>query len=432
MKLVALLSLFVLLAQAGLASAGEPTPNIYPTAGETLVARGKDVRTVKSLKTVKFADGSEAVADRLIVGFHKGVSEEQRQSAHGIAKSKNSKMAAKAVAKVGYDADLVDISGADSLESAIKLYSQDKSVAYVEPDYIAHTMLTPNDPSFGSQWGMTKIQAPSAWNITTGSSSVKVAILDCGIYESGSSTPNGYPGHPDINGKVVARKDFTGSSTGTDDYCDHGTHVSGIVAAKTNNGVGVAGVGYNVSLMNGKVLNDSGSGATSWITNGIYWAADNGAKVINMSLGAANTYCTSAYQTAINYAYNKNVVVVVAAGNDGTTNYGSPASCNNVISVASTTSTDAKSSFSTYGTWVKVAAPGSNIYSTDYNGSYVNKSGTSMATPHVAGLAGLVWSTGKYTTAAQVISRIQSTSDAISGTGSYWIYGRVNAYRAVQ
>lgn len=404
--------------------------NALPLSSRTVeVKRGKEVRTMNPYATTIAADGREALANRVIVGFNKGVSDADRASVHQAIAMRGA-MSAKSVMKIGYDAELVDVSGAKSLEAAISMYTGDKRVAYAEPDYMAYASATPNDPSFGNQWGMTKIQAPSAWNVTTGSSSVKVAVLDCGIYESGSSTPNGYPGHPDLNGKVVSRRDFSGSSTGPDDYCDHGSHVAGIVSANTNNAAGVAGAGWNVSLMNGKVLNDQGSGSTTAIANGIYWAADNGAKVINMSLGGAGT-CSSTYQNAVNYAYNRNVVVVVAAGNNGTTAKQQPASCANVISVASTTETDGKSSFSTYGTWVKVAAPGSNIFSTDYNGGYVNKSGTSMATPIVAGMIGLMWSTGRYTTASSVMSKVYSSSDAISGSGSWWQYGRVNAYRAV-
>jgi thermitase len=431
-KLIAVFCLMALVAQTSLASADDGKFTERTIAERGVPKRSKPVPSATSdLKTVVLADGREALADQIIVSYKKGVSDAEKEAVHGKAAG-NGRLNGKAKVKnkLGNDAEVVDIAGVADVEAAVASYAKEDVVEAAEPDYIARTMLTPNDPSFGQQYGMTRIQAPSAWNVTTGSSSVKVAVLDCGIYESGSSQQNGYPGHPDINGKVVNRRDFTGSSTGSDDFCDHGTHVAGIAAAKTNNSVGVAGVGFNVSLMNGKVLNDSGSGATSWITNGIYWATDNGAKVINMSLGGPGS-CTSAYQNAINYAYQRNVVVVVAAGNAGTTALQSPASCSNVIAVASTTSTDAKSSFSTYGTWVEVAAPGSNILSTDYNGRYVQKNGTSMAAPHVAGLAGLVWSTGRFSTAQQVINQIQSTSDRISGTGSFWIHGRVNAFRAV-
>jgi hypothetical protein len=233
----------------------------------------------------------------------------------------------------------------------------------------------------------------------------------------------------------VANKNFTTSST-VDDLYGHGTHCAGIAAATTNNSIGVAGVGFNTSLMNVKVLGDNGSGQYSWIANGITWAADNGAKVISLSLGGSSGSYT--LQNAVNYAWNKGVVVVAAAGNNGNTASVYPAYYSNCIAVAATDQNDAKASFSTYGSWVDVAAPGVSIYSTLPNHSnsigttnYGSLSGTSMSTPHVAGLAALVWATSYGTSNTSVRSRIESTADAISGTGTYWKYGRINANKAV-
>jgi thermitase len=220
-----------------------------------------------------------------------------------------------------------------------------------------------------------------------------VAILDCGIFSQGTGrkASDGQAGHRDLRGKVVLERDFTGSSTGFDDYCDHGTHVAGTVSALTNNGLGVAGVGYNVSLMNGKVLDDNGDGWTTDTAQGIIWAADNGAKVINMSLGRYGS-CSFTETFAINYAWERGVVVVASAGNDDKNKSGAPASCPNVISVAATDDDDDRAWFSNYGANVDVAAPGVSILSTRRNGGYTSFNGTSMAAPHVAGLAALIWS----------------------------------------
>lgn len=279
-----------------------------------------------------------------------------------------------------------------------------------------------NDPHFGLQWGLTTVKASEAWGYGKSASSTRIAILDTGVD----------PAHPDLAAKIVAAQNFTDSAT-VDDMHGHGTHVAGIAAAATNNGMGIAGAGFNASLMNAKVLSDSGSGYYSWIANGVVWAADNGAKVINLSLGGPGGDTT--LQNAINYAASRGVTIVAAAGNEATSNPSYPAAYPACLSVASTTNTDAKSSFSNYGSWVSVAAPGSSIYSTLPTHSnamgalnYGSLSGTSMATPLVAGIAAVVATIPSTKT---VRSRIELTSDAISGTGTYWKYGRVNFFKAV-
>jgi len=328
--------------------------------------------------------------------------------------------------------DVVSASAAD-LPSRLSAYLRDPRVEYAEPDYraeayviSAQTAVTPNDPSFSQQWGMTKVEAPGAWGVTTGTSGVKIAILDTGIDQD----------HEDLASKIVDNQNFTGSSS-FDDLYGHGTHVAGIAAAITNNATGVAGMGWSSSLMNVKVLDDSGSGYYSWIANGIIWAADHGAKVINMSLGGRSASKT--LENAVNYAWSKGVVLVAAAGNNGSSARSYPAYYQNCIAVAATDSNDKKASWSNYGSWVDVAAPGVNIFSTLTNhpsvlsssAGYGYLSGTSMATPHVAGLAALVWATPYGTSNSSVRARIEKNADKISGTGSYWAYGRINAYRAV-
>jgi subtilisin family serine protease len=245
-----------------------------------------------------------------------------------------------------------------------------------------------------------------------------IAIVDTGIQRT----------HPDLDSKIVAGYDYVQNDTAPDDGNGHGTHVAGTSAAETNNSTGGAGTCPNCSLMPVRVLDNNGSGTLANVANGIRFAADNGAKVINMSLGGSGS---STLQTAVDYAWGKGVFMACAAGNDNTSSQTNsyPGAYTNCFAVASTTNTDARSSFSNYGNWVEVAAPGSNIYSTWTGSSYNTISGTSMATPHVAGLAGLLASQGL--TNAQIRDRICSTSDAISGTGTYWTCGRINAYRAV-
>lgn len=273
------------------------------------------------------------------------------------------------------------------------------------------------------------VDAVEAWSVTTGSG-IKVAVLDSGVASD----------NPDINPKVVLRANFSSSSTNGDNY-GHGTHVAGIVAAIANNTAGVAGVCPGCTILAGKVLNDSGIGSSSSLANGIDWAVSNGAKVINMSIGVR---ASRTLETAVNNAWSRGVVLVAAAGNGGNQTKIYPGAYPNVIAVAATDNTDAKASFSTYGaSWVDIAAPGVNVYSTFPNHTFVlgtqnNRSfgydvgnGTSMSSPIVAATAALAWSSHPGATNTSVRANVESTADAISGTGTYWAHGRVNACKAV-
>lgn len=330
-------------------------------------------------------------------------------------------------------------------DAVINALAKNPNVEFAEENAIAtiqdFPITQPNDSYYAtSQWGLENtgqnilgqigtvdadIDAQQAWTRTTGS--VRIAILDTGIDNT----------HPDISAKIYLSNDFTASTNGIKDIYGHGTHVAGIAAASTNNSTGIAGVCPDCHILVGKVLDDSGSGAYSWIANGIIWAADNNAKVINMSLGGPTKSRT--LENAINYAWSKGVVIVAAAGNSGNQSKIYPGSYQNVIAVAATDNRDKKAYFSSYGTWVDVAAPGQNIYSTFPTYSYtIGKSlnydyasGTSMATPMAAGTAGLIWSTSYGLSNISVRSRLETTSDRIPGTGSYWMYGRINAGRAV-
>ena len=304
----------------------------------------------------------------------------------------------------------------------LAIYRNSPEVAYAEPDSVAHIVDVPDDTYFGLQWGLTKIQASQAWDMTHGSPSVSIAILDTGIDLN----------HPDLASKIISSINFTSSPTADANGQSHGTHVAGIAAALTNNGMGVAGLGRDCSLMNVKVLGEDGYGYYSWIAQGITWAADNGANVINLSLGG--TAVSSTLEDAINYAWGKGVVVVAAAGNNGSTSPFYPAYYANCISVAATDENDGLASFSDHGSWVDVAAPGTSIYSTVPAGQYEYLSGTSMATPEVAGLAGLLFSVTSDTNGDgklndEVKARIEANCDNV---GVDVAFGRINASKAVQ
>jgi thermitase len=346
-------------------------------------------------------------------------------------------------------AQIIPVQAGKELQLVAAL-SRNPAVEYAEPDelvtaatadqYFPGQYALQNDgQSFTSAAGTVTVgggkvdadvDAVEAWNVTTGGGT-KVAIVDSGVASD----------NPDISPKVVARANFSDAPTGDDIY-GHGTHVAGIVAATPNNTIGVAGVCPGCTILDAKVLNDDGTGSTSRIAKGIDWAVSNGAKVINMSLGLGVPSRT--LEAAVNNAWNKGVVIVAAAGNAGTQAKIYPGAYSNVIAVAATDNTDSKASFSTYGKWVDVAAPGVNVYSTFPNHpfylgaangrsqGYDVESGTSMASPIVAGTAALAWSSHADATNASVRANIESTAEKISGTGSYWARGRVNASNAVR
>ena len=420
-----------------------PTIDSYPRSEKVLqIQRGAEIFQVRPLKTVMTLAKREAVADRLIVVFQNKLADADQNLSHLRAPARGAGTALPLM-KIGPKAILVDVTGAKSLEDAARAYKADPNVLHASPDWVMRAAETPNDPFVASQGGLNVIQAPAAWNRTHGSTGVVIAVLDTGIDET----------NPDLVGKVVGRKDFTGSSAGTSDVVGHGTHVAGIAAAATNNVVGVAGVGYNSRLLNVKVLDDAGSGSVSMLFNGIYWAADNGAHIINMSLASDNEDCSTSWwedlfdvgrnelRDSIGYASGRNIVLVAAAGNNGKNQQLWPAACPNVLSVANTTMTDAKAASSNFGTWVDLAAPGSGIFSTAVPGGsacqsgmvgqFANCSGTSMASPHVAGLAALVRASCNFSSSADIVNRLTSTADPIAGTGTNWQFGRINALRAV-
>jgi thermitase len=274
------------------------------------------------------------------------------------------------------------------------------------------------------------VDAVEAWDVTTGSE-IRVAVLDSGVASDNA----------DIAPKVVARANFSGAATGEDNY-GHGTYIAGAVAATGNNSMGVAGVCPACQILDGKVLNDSGIASSSGLVNAINWSVSNGAKVINMSLGVP---ASRTLETAVNNAWSKGVVLVAAAGNGGNQSKIYPGAYSNVIAVAATDNNDAKASFSTYGaSWVDIAAPGANVYSTFpnhpfYLGTQNGRSqgadvgnGTSMSSAIVAAVAALAWSSHPGATQKSVRANVEKTADRIAGTGTYWANGRVNAYNAVR
>ncbi|SFS89333.1 thermitase [Marininema halotolerans] len=349
--------------------------------------------------------------DRIIVKFKQGISTSQMSALH---KKENATVES---TNKALNFEVVKVEG-QSVQEAIKAYSKMSDVEYAEPVTEYKAFWTPNDPLYASdQYGPQKMDVPAAWDVTIGKKDVIVAVVDTGVQLD----------HPDLKGQIIQGYDYVDNDNDATDEQGHGTHVSGTIAASTDNNVGVAGVAPKVQVMAVRVLDENGSGTNSAVANGMTYAADHGAKVISLSLGGTSP--SKAVEDAVNYAWNKGAVVVCAAGNAGTTSPNYPAYYEKAIAVAATDDQDKKASFSTYGSWVDVAAPGVNIISTVLGNGYAKYSGTSMATPHASGVAALLASQGRSN--SEIRSAMESTADKIPGTGTYWTHGRLNAAKAV-
>ena len=320
-------------------------------------------------------------------------------------------------------------------------------VEWVEPNYTLQLDFVPNDPHYDTVAPtqtpyLNRIDAAGAWDLTMGRPEIVIAILDTGVEMSHEDLAGAIwtnlgeiPGNEiddEGNGFIDDEHgwDFAGQDNLPDDDYGHGTHVAGIAAARIDNGLGIAGLAGAATIMPVDVF-DYAIGTYEDLIRAIVYATDNGAHVINMSLGASSY--SLGEEMAVNYAFSRGVVVVAAAGNTGNEMVHYPAAHPNAIAVASTTAQDVLSSFSTRGTWVDVAAPGSSIYSTVYGNGYRTMSGTSMATPHVAGLAALILSRNPTLTPTQVRDLIERTADDLGAAGRDIFYGagRINAGSAV-
>nr|WP_093293193.1 S8 family serine peptidase [Thermoactinomyces sp. DSM 45892] len=350
-------------------------------------------------------------SSEIIVKFKPGTSLAQSSSLHAKADSQ----VIKTNSTLGFQ--VVKVPAEKSVKQAIQEYQKNPDVLYVEPNHVYRATLVPNDTDYAKQYALQKVEAEKAWDITKGSGQVKIAILDTGVDYN----------HLDLKGKVEKGRDFIDNDDDPMDENKHGTHCAGVAAATMNNRVGIVGMAPNVKIIAERVLDAKGNGTADGVASGITHAADLGAHVISLSLGSTDE--SKALQDAVDYAVSKGSTIVAAAGNDNSSTPNYPAYYENVIAVAATDQNDRKADFSNYGKWVDVAAPGVDIYSTVLGSGYESISGTSMATPLVAGVAGLLASQGKK--ANEIRASLEETADAIQGTGDNWTHGRVNAYKAM-
>ncbi|MGC8856871.1 MAG: S8 family serine peptidase, partial [Anaerolineae bacterium] len=306
-------------------------------------------------------------------------------------------------------------------------------VQFAEPNYLVRPALIPNDPRWGDQYGPAHMQAPQAWDLTTGSSSVIVAVIDSGIDSA----------HPEFNGRILPGYDFIEQDSIPQDGCGHGTHVAGILAAEGNNAMGIAGLAWGVSILPVRALGNYCVGTVLGVAEGIVWAVERGARVINLSVGT--TAASSLLENSTYHAYLHGAALFAAAGNAGTNSIIYPARYPWVMAIGATDSTDQRASFSNTGPELDLMAPGKDILSTTPLGAffyetygvtrqYGTLSGTSMATAHASGAAALLASQPQFDTPDKIYQALTQTAldletpgwDNNTGYGLIQIYDALN------
>jgi serine protease len=434
-----------------------PTPSLNPTATPTSLPGSGNVSgnvsfesSALSLKSFNSRSGlkvstiplrrggtlNPSVSNQRIIRFQAGLSQAEIEQ---LVKNAGGKLKKRLYSSGNTYVVEIDASKSSSLTNR-------REVLRSEDNGRLRAFTVPNDPGYTVQsWHYGMLRLPQAWSTQKGNSNVVVAVIDSGISTS----------HPDLRANLVSGYDFVDNDSNPSDtvpYYDpgnnhdndvtssHGTHVAGTISAVTNNGLGVAGVAWNVRIMPIRVLGNDGYGYTSDIAEGIKYAADHNANVINLSLGGSSSNFSQEIKDQIDYAVSKGITVVAAAGNESTA-VGFPANLNNVIAVAALGSDRKLAWYSNFGPEIDVCAPGgtgnSNSVDTDwiwstgydkrsggYGNSYQGAVGTSMATPHISGLVALLYSAG-ITSPTVIRQRLQTyTADlGVKGFDSQYGYG---------
>jgi subtilisin family serine protease len=401
----------------------------------TFAASGGTVSPNKTLGTIlSRAESGQYRDGELLVKFKSGNITTQSLRVYPAAASTVLKRLS------SLDVEHVQLPPGLGVKEAISQFMQDPDVEYAEPNYIfaiSPVPATPNDPLFGWQWGLTRIAAPSAWDLTQGSPEVVIAVLDSGID----------PQHPDLRENLdwSLARNFSDSDI-LDDYFGHGTHVAGIIGAVGNNGLGVAGLMWRVRLLNVKAMADDGFIANDWVAAAIDYLLtlklEQGVNVRAMNMSFRAPIFSNVMYDAIAAASRNGMLAIASAGNEGINRRGYPAGFDlpNIISVAGTDANDQLADFSNYGrTWVHIAAPADNIWSTGPTHpnafgieNYGDLSGTSMSTAFVTGLAGLLAAQYPHFTYRQIRGTILRYGDALDSLQGWVSTGRrINAYKAV-
>ncbi len=366
-------------------------------------------------------EGAPYVAGELLVAYEPGTSEEAEEMVVRQSGARTLKDLPGEVRLISFPAIRREASEAArerALARALGYLAHRAGVVAADYNYLREPFFMPNDPELANQWGLASTRFGGAWNEAKGDGA-KVAIVDSGVYSE----------HPDI-GRIVAQRDFVEGDAVADDDYGHGTHVTGIAGALTDNGKGVAGGCFGCGLIIGKVMGFGGFTTDSRIVEGIDWSVNQGADVVNLSLGGPAD--SSVLRRAVNRAHGQGAVMVAAAGNDGASEPRYPAAYSKVIAVGAIGTDDRLARFSNRGRWVDLAAPGTDIISTSNSGGYDRQSGTSMAAPFVSGLAGLLASQGM--SADSIRQGMQATAEDLGPAGQdpRYGHGRIDAANAVR
>jgi thermitase len=366
-------------------------------------------------------EGAPYVAGELLVAYEPGTSQEAEETVVRLSGARTLDNLPGEVRLVSFPAIRREASEAvreRALARALAYLGHKAAVEAVDYNYLREPYFLPNDPMLANQWGLISARFGGAWNDAKGDRA-KVAIVDSGAYSN----------HPDI-GRIIAQRDFVEDDAVADDDNGHGTHVTGIAGALTDNGKGVAGGCFDCELLIAKVMGRIGFTTDSRIVKGINWSANHGADVVNLSLGGSGD--SSVLRTAVDRAYGRGALVVAAAGNEGTNEPQYPAAYSKVIAVSATTADGRLAPFSTRGDWVDLAAPGTNILSTSNSGGYEIQSGTSMSAPFVSGLAGLLASQGM--SADSIRQRMEANAKDLGPAGDdpSFGHGSIDADNAVR
>jgi len=395
------LSLLLLALLAGYAGFGEAAPASASAQGNKPPAVVE-----KAAPYVGWARGRLLVAPR--AGLSGGQFEQALKSVNGRSKGYIRQL----------NTHVVELSTGADEAAAMRELRKNRKLKYVELDMAVAPAASVSDPAYGNSWALPKIQAPAAWDSANGSG-VTIAILDTGIDSA----------HPDLAPNLVPGWNVYDNNSNTADVNGHGTWVAGVAAMAANNAKGSAGVAWGAKIMPVRIADANAYAYWSTVAQGIYWAADHGAKVVNVSYNGVSGSAT--VQSAAQYLRSKGGVVVVAAGNSG--GLESIAASDALLSVAATDQNDARASFSSYGAYVDLAAPGVSVYTTTVGGGYSNASGTSFSSPVVAATAALMLSANGKLTPADVDRILKTTSLDLGAAGydQYYGSGRVNAAAAV-